>query len=449
MFKAIFQIIRNRTLIEESNFRNYLSNISWLMVEKAFRVVVVFFIGIYIARFLGPEKFGLLSYALSFITLFSALTTLGLDAILIKELVNEPHKKDVLVGTVFRLRMGGALAALLLIGLFLLLVPHDRSSELLIFITAFTFLFQSFNVIDSFFQSKILSKYVVFVQLIQTVISAIFKLSLIFLKAPLSWFGFAVVLDSIVLAIGLSTVYLKHNFLTTILNFDYKTARQLLRSSFPLFLSEIAISFYMRVDQVIIKSMLGNKAVGFYAAAVIICEAFYFIPLAIIRTFFPVILNNKKTNSELYHRNLQKLYDLMVIISFFMALVISLTADKIVLLLFGPQFSEAIPALRIYAWTSIFVFLGAGNERWLLAENLHKYMFYRTFWGCLLSVGLNLILVPWLNIKGAAISALISFGFVSYLAIFIFKPLRNHFIIVSRSLNVLSGLKRILNIRNQ
>ena len=136
----------------------------------------------------------------------------------------------------------------------------------------------------------------------------------------------------------------------------------------------------------------------------------------------------------------------MVIISFFISILITIAADKIVLIFFGTEFRDAIPVLRIYVWASIFVFLGAANERWLWAENLQRYAFYRTLGGCFLSVGLNLILVPWLNIQGAAITAFISFGFVSCISFLLFKPTRNHFFAVSRSLNILSGSKRIFQL---
>ena len=443
MFKNLFHAIRNRTGIDESNLKKYLANTSWFTLERAVRVFLGFAIGIYVARFLGPEKFGLLSYAISFTALFSSFATLGLDGILVKALVHEPYKKDILLGTVFRLKFLGALAAVLLIIFSLLLMPQESSASLLINITAFIFLFQSFNVIDLFFQSRILSKYVVFAQLIQVGVSASIKLFLVSLKAPLLWFACAVVMDSIVLAVGLSIVYLRHDFLKLVFSFDWKIARQLLASSFPLMLSEIAIAIYMRVDQIIIKTIFDNKTVGCYAVVVVICEAFYFIPLVIIRTFFPVILNNKKESAKLYYNNLQKLYDLMVIISFSIAFLITIAAEKIILLLFGLEFSAAIPVLKIYVWASVFVFLGAANERWLWIENLQKYAFYRTLGGCLLSVGLNLLLVPKLNIQGAAISALISFGFVTYISFVLFKPMRSHLKIVSRSFNIFAGLKRI------
>ena len=446
MLKVIFQTIKNRTLIDENNLKNYLSNTSWLSLERAFRVAVSFFVGIYVARFLGPEKFGLLSYAISFSSFFSALTTLGLEGILVKELVHTPQKQGILVATAFYLKTCGALLSLVFIVFSLLIVPHDSSANPLILICTFAFLFQSFNVIELFFQSKIFSKYVVFAQLVQIVISAIIKLAFIFFKMPLAWFAWALVFDSIILAIGMSVVYFKYSTLKNILHFDSFIARKLVLCSFPLFLSEIAIAIYMRIDQIMIKSFLTDRVLGCYAAAVIICESFYFIPLAILRTFFPVILNNKKESETLYYKNLQKLYDLMVIISFFISILITIAADKIVLIFFGTEFRDAIPVLRIYVWASIFVFLGAANERWLWAENLQRYAFYRTLGGCFLSVGLNLILVPWLNIQGAAITAFISFGFVSCISFLLFKPTRNHFFAVSRSLNILSGSKRIFQL---
>jgi O-antigen/teichoic acid export membrane protein len=82
----------------------YFANTSWLFGEKILRMIVGLFVGIWVARYLGPEQFGLLSYAQSFVGLFTAIATLGLDGIVVRELVKDPSRRDELIGTAFWLK---------------------------------------------------------------------------------------------------------------------------------------------------------------------------------------------------------------------------------------------------------------------------------------------------------------------------------------------------------
>ena len=77
------------------------------MVEQFFRISAGVLVGIWVARYLGPEKFGLLSYVLAFTAIFSGTARLGLDGIMVRELVNHPEKRDTYLGTAFWLKMLG------------------------------------------------------------------------------------------------------------------------------------------------------------------------------------------------------------------------------------------------------------------------------------------------------------------------------------------------------
>ena len=92
-------------LKNHSGFRKYFDNTSWLLMERIVRMIVALFVGVYIARYLGPERFGLLSYANSFVGLFLALATLGIDSIVIRELVKRPGSRSVILGTAFGLSL--------------------------------------------------------------------------------------------------------------------------------------------------------------------------------------------------------------------------------------------------------------------------------------------------------------------------------------------------------
>ena len=98
-----------QALSQNQGFMKYFKNTSWLFFERALRMVVGLFVGVWVARYLGPEQFGMLSYAQSLVLLFSTVATLGLDSIVVRELVRHPNKQNILLMTTFFLRLVAAI----------------------------------------------------------------------------------------------------------------------------------------------------------------------------------------------------------------------------------------------------------------------------------------------------------------------------------------------------
>ena len=282
-----------------NDLKRYFSNAGWLLFEKGIASITSFGVGIYVIRFLGPTDFGILSYALSFVSLFAGIAALGLDSIVIRDLVRNQGERDDLLGTSFVLKLMGALLVLIIISLVIAFAPKDKSTNWSIFFVSVASVFQSIYVIDYYFQSKVLSKYPVMVRCFSTVFSAGFKLVLIHMQASLIWFAFAVTMESFAIALGFIIVYMNNKLKVRWWKFKGGLALKLLRDSWPLILSGITISVYMRVDQVMIKSMLDTKSVGIYAIAVNLTEIWYFIPTIIIGSLFPALINARKNDYKL------------------------------------------------------------------------------------------------------------------------------------------------------
>ena len=421
-------------LKHHSGFRKYFANTSWLLGERALRIAVSLFVGIYVARYLGPERFGLLSYALSFVGIFVALATLGLDEVVVRELIKTPEQREKILGTSFLLKLVGTLLMWAAILVAIPLTENDLQTNILIIIIAFGTVFQAFNVIDLNFQAKVKSKYVVHAQFVQLIISSIVKIILVVNEAPLIWFASVYSLDVIVLAMGLVFAYLYNGDNIFSWKWSFETSKYLLHDSWPLILAGVVISVYMKIDQVMIKEMLGAKEVGLYAAAVKLSEAWYFIPMAITSSLLPAIINAKVYQKEVYYQRLQKLYDLMVWIAIAIALPTTFLSTLVVEFLYGKEYLGSSSVLIIHIWTAVFVFLGVASSKYLLAENFIKKTFYRTFIGALLNIIMNYYLIGIIGIQGAAISTLVSHFFAAYLYDFLDKDLRNMFIFKTKSL---------------
>jgi O-antigen/teichoic acid export membrane protein len=421
-------------LRKQSNFRKYFANTSWILGERISRMGVSLFVGIYVARYLGPERFGLLSYASSFVGIFVALATLGLDEVVVRELVKTPEQRERILGTSFLLKLVGTLLMWAAILVAIPFTENDSQTNILIIIIAFGVLFQAFNVIDLSFQADVKSKYVVHAQFVQLIISSIVKIILVFNEAPLIWFASVFFLDAIVLALGLVFTYLHNSNKIFSWKWSYETSKNLLHDSWPLIFAGIVVSVYMKIDQLMIKEMLGAKEVGLYAAAVKLSEAWYFIPMAIASSLYPAIINARIFQKEVYYQKIQNLFDLMVWIAVSIALPTTFLSTLIVEFLYGKEYLGSSSVLIIHIWTGVFVFLGVASSKYLLAENFIKKTFYRTFIGALLNIIMNYYLIRIIGIEGAAISTLFSHFFAAYLYDFFDKDLRNMFIFKTKSL---------------
>jgi len=432
-----------KQLKQRQGFMRYFTNTSWLLGERILRMGVGLFVGIWIARYLGPEQFGLFSYAQSFVFLFTAIATLGLDGIVVRELVKDESKRDILLGTAFGLKLIGAIIILPVLFLAVQFTNNDDYTNLLVFIIASATIFQSFNVIDFYYQSKVLSKYVAFANTVVLALSSVIKIVLLLNEAPLLAFAAMTVFDGLVLALGLVYFYIKTSgFKLSGWVFSGAMAKRLLNDSWPLILSGLVISVYMKIDQIMIKEMLNTEAVGQYAAAVRLSEAWYFIPMVVASSLFPAIINAKKQSEELYYARLQKLYDLMVWMAIAIALPMTFLSDWLVGLLYGGQYDQAGSVLTIHIWAGVFLGLAVVKGKWQVSENLTKLHFYGALVSSIFNVILNFVLIPEYGINGAAFATLFSQLSSAYLINYFFKELAGQRKLMNQTLNIGRAFKQ-------
>jgi len=408
----------------------YFKNTSWLFAEKIIRMVVGLFVGVWVARYLGPEKFGLLSFAQSFVGLFTIFATLGLDEIVVRELVKNESKKDSLVGTTFWLKLVGAIIVLLLLAFAVNFTSNDYETNIFVFIIASATIFQSFNIVDYYFQSKVMVKYVVYANFICLSFSSILKIVLILNNASLLAFAWAVLFDSIVLAFGLVYFFLKHStFRIYNLIFYKSTAIDLLKTSWPLIFSGAVLMIQARIDQVMIKEMINSVEVGFYSAAIKLIEAFVFIPVMLKISLYPSIINSKINSAEIYKNRLLNFYRLNFLLFLAVALPIFLFSEQIVLFLFGFQYQSVGILLSLMVIRLFFTNMGVARSAYILNENLMKFSLATMTLGTITNITLNYLWIPEYGSKGAIIATIISFFVTTFLVdIFYSKTRKNVFL---------------------
>lgn len=436
---------RIRTASAHPGFRRYFFNTGWMFGEKALRLIAGLFIGAYVARYLGPGQYGLLNYALSLVALFAVIAPFGIETIVIRELVRDDTKRDAILGTAFVIRLVGALITVLLLFVFTLFFDQDALTRSMIFIIVCGTCVEIFGVIDYFFQSKVWSKYVVWSQMIALSMVSVFRIILVIQDAPLVWFAWAGVIDLFFVSAGLVLFYSTRSLSIFKWKFDVSIMKLLVRASWPLVFSSFAVTVYMKIDQVMIKWMIGDVATGNYGVAVRLSEMWNFIPIAICGSLFPAILNAKANSEEQYLRRLQRLFDLMVMLSIAIAIPMTFLSDFVVRFLFGDEYTTAGTVLAIYIWSSVFTFLGVANGKWIISENLQLHRMASYMIAAVLNIILNYVLIKSIGIYGPAISTLISYSFAVYFSLLFSRRTRPMFVSGTKAFNPIGVFKRLLN----
>jgi PST family polysaccharide transporter len=171
--------------------------------------------------------------------------------------------------------------------------------------------------------------------------------------------------------------------------------------------------------------MVGEHEVGIYAAATKLSEIWYFLPGIIVASVSPAIIKAHSNDSVQYISKLRQLYFVMAWLAIGISLPLSLLSGSIINILFGSEFADAGPVLAIHLWASLAVFLGVASSQFLLVEQLQKISFYRTLVGLVCNVILNLLLIPDMGAKGAAIATVVSY-FVATFSLILFSSSRKH-----------------------
>jgi len=424
--------------------RKVIANTTWLFADKILQLGLGLLVGLWVARYLQPERFGLLNYAIATAGLFTPIASLGLGSIVIRDLSRNSSNKEEILGTVFVLKnIGGLIALLLTVGTVILLNPTEPYTQLLVGIAALVTLFQPFEAIDFWFRSQVQSKYTVLSANVAYLIVSTIKIILINMRASLIAFSWAIAIESALKALGLAIVYQANGNQILKWRFSRKLALELLQQSWPMILSDFMIFIYMQIDQIMMKQLSSVEELGLYAAAVKVSGLWYFIPMAIVSSVFPSIVKAKDISETLYKDRLQKLLYLMSLISYAVAIPVMLFAEPIVTILYGKNYLGAAPSLAVLIWAGLFVCLGVTRSTWLITEGLLNFSAATTAVGAVVNIILNFVLIPRYGGLGAGIATLIAQIAAAYLAHAFYPQTRKMFWMQTKAIFMVGIFKKI------
>lgn len=422
--------------------KKVIKNLIWAVVGKITTLLGGLLVGILVARYLGPQQYGLMNYVFSYVMLFQVFATFGLDSIEIREEVRRPENKDKFIGTALGLKLAFAILTIGVIILITELSEADTFTRWMIYIYSLSIVMNTFSVIRNHFTAIVWNEYIVKTEILRTIIGAAIKIILLLVHAPLWGFICATLFDTILLAGGYITSYRKKIGLVSLWEFDKATAIYLIKQSFPLLLSGAAIIIYQKIDQVMLGNMIDKQSVGFYSVAGKFTELCIFVPTILSQTITPILVKLYENKINEYTKKAQAFMNLTVWGTVVGCVIISMIASPLVKYTFGPQYISSVALLQIMVFKVIGYAFAQTTGAMIVIEKKQQLVAIRNIIGCITSIGLNLLLIPLWGVKGAAITSVITAfctGFLSH----VFIP-RYHTILRMQIICIIIGWKDLL-----
>ena len=407
---------RIRNLLSRRGVRQSLSNVSWLSGDRIIRMFGAVIVTTFVARYLGPSQFGLLNYGIAIYGLFNVVSNLGLDSLVVRDLALNETEEPVVLGTAFMLKAGASVVTTIAaVVAAWLLDPHNRILILIVALYSVGSISQALDVVDYLFQSQTKARYSVVPRTIVFVVASIVRLAAVFLHSGLLVFAWIGAIEVLLSEVGLLLSYLSVRRLAPRWNWHFDRGKAFLRESWPLLISGVMVTIYMRTDQVLLGKLGSMEAVGNYTAAIRFSEIWYAIPVMLVASVMPRMLRTRETDLARYNARLQTLYESMVFVSVAIAGATLVLGPLLIRLFYGNQYHSAAGVLSIHIWTGVFVGVGCIGSQQYIHENITAKILRRTALGAIANVVLNLLWIPRWGGMGSAMATLVAQGLAAYL----------------------------------
>jgi len=424
------KLIRTNDVVNKT-----LKNSGWLVGDKIFYMTIGVFVTAIVARYFGPENFGQFNYALAFVALFTAISTLGMETLTVKTVIDESYDEGTILCTSLFMRIcGGVVLTLMAVAIIKIIEPNDTNLHILVLIMSFTMIIKSMEVIEYWIQAYQKAKVSSLIRICAYALNAALKILMVVMGGSLVTYALIYLFDVAIIGTALLITYFRIREKISAWRINLKYASHILSQSWYLILSGLMVTLYMRIDQVMLGAMLSDKfELGVYSAAVRIAEMWYFVPMAIITSFNPVIISNKLKSEAAYLKSAQLLYTIVAWTGIGFGIFILLCSKPIVFILYGTDYMKAASILSISVWAGTFALLGSARSSWLICEGLQRYTPVYIFVGCISNILLNYLFIPVYGGFGAATATLVSQVLVALIAPAFIKKTRSSSIMILKA----------------
>lgn len=422
-----------------------IKNAGWIILSKVIQSVLALLIGTLTARYLGPANYGVINYASSLAAFVVPIMQLGLNSIMVQQIIDEPRMEGRILGTSMTMCLVSAGVCYIGLLIFVFCVnPGEMQTVYICLLYGTVLFFQALEMIQYWFQAKLKSKYVSLTMLGSYVVVSAYRVFLLVNNMNVYWFSVSSVLDVMLIAGILHLIYRKLDGQRLV--FDSRLIRPLLSKGKYFIVSSLMITVFTQTDKVMLKIMIDEAATGYYAAATTCIFLTNFVFGAIFDSARPVILQKKKQSREVFEESVVILFGIIVVSSLLQCVSISLLGKWIIWVLYGTEYLPAANILRILVWYTLFSYIGMTRSIWILAENLQRYIWQVNMSGAVVNVALNLLLIPRWGINGAAWASLTA-QFITNIGVSVVIPeLRRSNVLLLRSLNFGRVFRKIRDI---
>jgi len=402
-----------------------LKNTTILSVAQIISYILVFFYTIYIARYLGAEGFGILSFAIAITGIFTILIDLGINTLTVRDVARNKSLGPKYLGNGLVIKVILAVASFSLIALTANLLNSPPQTLTVVYFIALSTIFGSIaSFIFSIFQAHEEMEY----QGIGQILNAVLMFSGVFIAISLSLdvigFSFVYFITSLVSLIYSLFIYV-WKFSLPPIEIDRVFWRKLVKSAIPFGIAGVFVNIYYWIDQVMLSAMVGDEVVGWYNAAykfIYLCLSFQSL---YIISIFPVLSSYFKTSKGSLQFAFERSFKYMLIVSIPIAVFVTLTADKIILLIYGSGFLPSIIALQILIWTVVFMFINGLSGNFLGSIDQQIVVTKITGVGAIVNIVLNILLIPQFSYVGSSYATV--FTELMILPILVYVVRKNHY----------------------
>lgn len=421
------------------------NNAKWVIVCKILQSGLQLIVGMLCARYLGPDNYGIINYATSILAFALPIMRLGFNETLVREFVKDPDNESRVMGTALVLNLASSIVCMILVGSFVSVANRSDTVTITVCVLcSVSMFFGALEMIQYWFQYKLLAKYPSIVMLISYVVVSAYRIFLLVTSKSIYWFAITHSIDYGIIGISLIVIYLAKGHR---LSFSFQEAKTMLCASKSYILASMMVVVFQSTDHIMLTTMIGAGENGLYSAAITCSTVAQFVYVAIVDSFRPVIISQKCENSGNYEKYIIKLYCIIVYLALAQAITFSFLADFIVKLLYGIEYAGSAVILRILCWQFVFSCLGLVRNVWVLTEQKQRYLWIINLSGASFNVVLNCLLIPGMGAKGAAVATLLTQAFTNFIIGFVINPIRQNNTLLLQGIRPATLLAEIKNIR--
>ncbi len=420
-------------------------NAGYLIAGKVIQMVFSLFVGLLTARYLGPSNYGLINYAGAYTAFFASLCGLGINSVIVKEIIDHPEEEGMVMGTSLGLQaVSSFLSAVIIVGIVCFVDAGETVTILVVALASIGMIFHISDTLKFWFQAKLESKVTAGATLAAYILSSAYKVFLLVTNKGVIYFAGVTSLEYVCFGVLMLHQYKKHG--GGKLRFSGTYAQCLLQKSCHFILPALMVAVYGQIDKLMLKQMLGEAEVGFYSTAASLCNMWCFVLSAIIESMYPTIMEAaKQNNDELFRKRNIQLYTIVFYLSVFVSLCFTVFAESIISILYGESYLEAAGPLRIVTWYTGFSYLGVARNAWIVSQNKQRHLLKIYFSAAVCSVVLNSVLIPPLGAAGAALTSLAAQLVTIMIVPFLIRELRPNALMILEAMNPASAFSTIRN----